>query len=672
MRSGRVQRERLTPLNATAYESRVKGIAGRHVREWALLAVLLLGLLVAAVRGQWLERVDYWFYDSSVAWSGQPAADDILILAIDEASLARYGRWPWSRQLLAEVLERLAAAGTGPVLLDVILSEPERGDPDADTRLAAAITRHGRVVLPVFMPGAGSTAVAPIPLFAAAARLGHAQALVDGDGVSRRYLPVEGADGADYAHVAMVLRDLSLGQAPTLPMTASGPVLVPFAGPAGHFARQSVAALLEGQLAPAVLRGKIVLVGATATGLGDNLVTPLASTSGAMPGVEFVANVLQGLRTGSMPQLLGPQARLGVSVALVLALLVALLPSSPRVALVLSAGAGVGALLAAWAALALWGRWWPPAAPLVVVALAYPLWSWRRLEASLDAMARETTRIAALVRPGADRAVAPVAMGLFDPVETRITAITRAVDRIANAMAADTGTPEGQQYREEMMRHLAHDLRSPLVSLRALADQLRAGAAGDDTAMLARIDDCARRSLELSEQFLLMGRAQALEPAGFPEVDLVQVLHQSADDLWEDARRVGARIERRCTLDTAPVRGDGRLLQRAVLNLGWNALRHGPPGGVVTLSLDAVPDGYLLAVHDQGGGFEAQAMPELTRRYAQGAGAAGGHGLGLALVELVARKHGAALQAARPHGGGFTMSLQLACAVTPESPPPRP
>ena len=672
MRSGRAQRERLTPLNATAYESRVKGIAGRHVREWALLAVLLLGLLVAAVRGQWLERVDYWFYDSSVAWSGQPAADDILILAIDEASLARYGRWPWSRQLLAEVLERLAAAGTGPVLLDVILSEPERGDPDADTRLAAAITRHGRVVLPVFMPGAGSTAVAPIPLFAAAARLGHAQALVDGDGVSRRYLPVEGADGADYAHVAMVLRDLSLGQAPTLPMTASGPVLVPFAGPAGHFARQSVAALLEGQLAPAVLRGKIVLVGATATGLGDNLVTPLASTSGAMPGVEFVANVLQGLRTGSMPQLLGPQARLGVSVALVLALLVALLPSSPRVALVLSAGAGVGALLAAWAALALWGRWWPPAAPLVVVALAYPLWSWRRLEASLDAMARETTRIAALVRPGADRAVAPVAMGLFDPVETRITAITRAVDRIANAMAADTGTPEGQQYREEMMRHLAHDLRSPLVSLRALADQLRAGAAGDDTAMLARIDDCARRSLELSEQFLLMGRAQALEPAGFPEVDLVQVLHQSADDLWEDARRVGARIERRCTLDTAPVRGDGRLLQRAVLNLGWNALRHGPPGGVVTLSLDTVPDGYLLAVHDQGGGFEAQAMPGLTRRYAQGAGAAGGHGLGLALVELVARKHGAALQAARPHGGGFTMSLQLACAVTPESPPPRP
>ena len=123
----------------------MSGVAGRHVREWVLLAALLLGLLVAAVRGQWLERVDYWFYDSSVAWSGQPAADDILILAIDETSLARYGRWPWSRQLLADVLERLAAAGTGPVLLDVILSEPERGDPGADTRLAAAIARQGRV-----------------------------------------------------------------------------------------------------------------------------------------------------------------------------------------------------------------------------------------------------------------------------------------------------------------------------------------------------------------------------------------------------------------------------------------------------------------------------------------------------------------------------------------------
>lgn len=624
-----------------------------------MLATLLLGLLLAAVRGGWLDRADYWFYDTSVAWSTRAPASDILILAIDETSLARIGRWPWSRHVLAEVVERLAAAGSGPVLLDIILSEPERDDAGADTRLAAAIASHGGVVLPVFMPSAASMAVLPIPQIAARARLGHAQALVDSDGVSRRYLPIETAAGVGYAHVAAVL--LQPAGASPAPELAPPPAaaLVPFAGPAGHFARRSVADLLDGRIKAQQLRGNVVLIGATATGLGDNLVTPLAGANGNMAGVEFVANVLDGLRAGRSPQPLGPSTRLALSLALLVVVLLVMLLTSPRVALAMSVCACVAALLAAWAGFALWGLWWPPAAPMAVIALAYPLWSWRRLEASLHAMARETIRIAALTGSAANSATAVARGGFLDPVETRIAAITQAVDKIADAIVADTGTPEGRQYREDMMRHLAHDLRSPLVSLRALAEQLRVHSAAGHAAMLARIDDCARRSLDLTEQFLLMGRAQAIDPNRFTEIDLVQVLHQSADDLWEDAQRSGARVERRCALDAAPVRGDARLLQRALLNLGWNALRHGPPAGVVTLSLDALPDGYALTVHDQGRGFAPDGMPRLSQRYSQGERAGQGHGLGLALVQVVAQKHQATLQIAHPPQGGFSLSLRI-------------
>ncbi len=113
---------------------------GRHLREWGLLSVLLLGFLLLAQHGAWFERLDNGLYDIRVTWTGRPAPPDIVILAIDEASLARIGRWPWSRHELARGIEQLTQAGAGPVLVDVILAEAQQGDPSADTHLAAG---HG-------------------------------------------------------------------------------------------------------------------------------------------------------------------------------------------------------------------------------------------------------------------------------------------------------------------------------------------------------------------------------------------------------------------------------------------------------------------------------------------------------------------------------------------------
>jgi len=638
----------------------LKGGAGRHLRDWAVLALLLLLGLTAALRGAWFEPANQWLYDTAIAASGRPPASDILIVAIDEASLGRLGRWPWSRTQLAAMLDRLRNAGAGPLLLDIILSEPEQDGGSADARLAQAIAAYGRVVMPVFIPAAGGMPVLPLPMFARAARLGHAQALVDRDGVSRRYMPQEESQAGQFAHVSAVLLEVA-GQASDA-ATPAGPRLLPFAGPAGHYPRVSAADLLAGVVATDQLRGKTILLGATATGLGDNLVTPLAGVNGAMPGVEFVANSLDALASGRQLRVVPPALQTGTALLLVLGLLLLLLLTSPRIALVTTLAFFVATLLLAGWLVARWGWWWPPAAPLAVMALAYPLWSWRRLESSLNTMTRETVRIAALTRPGAAAVLSSV--GYLDPVETRIAAISGAVDRIADSMALESGTSESRQQRDDMMRHLAHDLRSPLVSLRALAAQFGSGNNAEQAAMLQRIDVCARRSLDLTEQFLLLGRAQALDAQEFGEVDLVQLLHQCADDLYEDAQRSGTRIARRCKLDIALVRGDLRLLQRALLNLGWNALRHGPPGGVVTLSLDAIADEFLLQVHDQGHGFAPEALRRLSQPHTQGAGRATGHGLGLALVQLVAKKHQARLSVLHPESGGFSIAMQLIYSST--------
>lgn len=649
-------------------------LSGRSLlREWGLLFLFLSAFLGASQHWGWLARGDFWAYDLTVPFQArldsqhEPSPDDPVIIAIDEESLAWGGRWPWSRRLLAQAVDRLSEAGSGPVLLDIILAEGEADDPGADTALADALVRHrrlaGGVVLPVFSPTSNGVqedssvaAVLPQSSFRPSVQLGHAHALMDGDGISRRLWPQESLGAYRYNHVAWELLGIT-------PDFVSDPVLVPFAGPPGYFRRFSLSALLQGNVPVQALKGHRILIGATATGLGDTLATPLAGQGGAMSGVEFVANMVYGLKTGSLAHPLGEGPSLLLSQVLLLALMLLLLLAPPRWSLLVTFLAATLVLAGAWAGLFFLDLWWPPASLLATVILAYPLWSWRRLEAGLSAMERETRRMADLA-PSAPVAPLPTT-GLLDPVENRIKAIGRAVDRIAAALIVVGDPAEERRHREEMLRHLAHDLRSPLISLRGLADELREQGRswGDPVEKpgrsnpLERIDQCARRALDLSEQFILLGRANSLDPKDHGEVDLVDLLHRSADDLWEDARRQGSPIQRDCQLVGAWVRGDARLLQRALMNLGWNALRHGPAKSTITLRLEAQDGALRLGVHDQGTGFAEEDLATLVASWRQGENSdRRGHGLGLAFVQQVMDSHGATLLAS-PASDGFTLWL---------------
>ena len=170
---------------------------------WLAAALIALAALLGALNG--LGRVDQILYDRAVVMTPRPASPDILIVAIDDATIDALGRWPWRRAIHAALLDRLQ--GARAVGLDVIFAEPDTINPNDDAILADSLRRNGRAVLPVVLdrldhPGSMSL---PIPALAqAAAGLGFINARIDADGVVRESVRVH-YDGDWWRHLALTL-----------------------------------------------------------------------------------------------------------------------------------------------------------------------------------------------------------------------------------------------------------------------------------------------------------------------------------------------------------------------------------------------------------------------------------------------------------------------------------
>jgi CHASE2 domain-containing sensor protein len=80
-----------------------------------------------------------------------PVPEDIVIVAIDETSMARFGRFPWSRQVIARTVDALAAARPKVIALDVLFTDPTTQEDDEN--LARSIGRAGNVVVAAQLTG---------------------------------------------------------------------------------------------------------------------------------------------------------------------------------------------------------------------------------------------------------------------------------------------------------------------------------------------------------------------------------------------------------------------------------------------------------------------------------------------------------------------------------------
>jgi adenylate cyclase len=318
------------------------------------LAALLAGLHLW--RPALLSRADLAVYDwLVVAAPLRPPSGRVALVEIDERSLAEAGRWPWPRDRVAALLDRIRGLGAASIGVDILFAEADSGGEGGvagptsagtvlsprDAALEAALGRGGVVLGYAFtfdrpvdrqcqlrsigmaraatggaltqVPRASGVLCSLGPLGAAAASSGFMNASADADGTLRRMPQIVELGGEIYPSLALAtvrtglaadrlaLTDPTAGW-PALwlgdrevPLDADGSVLVRFRGPAGTFPRVSAIDVLRERVAPEALRGRIVFVGASALGLGDLVATPLGSF---LAGPEVHATVADNLLQG--------------------------------------------------------------------------------------------------------------------------------------------------------------------------------------------------------------------------------------------------------------------------------------------------------------------------------------------------------------------------------------
>lgn len=216
---------------------------------------------------------------------------------------------------------------------------------------------------------------------------------------------------------------------------------------------------------------------------------------------------------------------------------------------------------------------------------------------------------------------------------------------------------------KRFLNDAAHQLRTPLAGLISQAEL--AQTEPDAQAMQARLDKVlsgARRSAHLVHQLLLLARSETqLRPQA---LDLAQLAREVAREWTPRAVAAGADLGFEGD-DHASMLGDPLQLREALSNLIDNALRYAGAGSRVTVSVSQLDAEVRLAVEDDGPGLGADQLPLAFERFWRGSEAPGGCGLGLAIVQEIARRHGgsADAEAAQPHGLRVQMRLPRTAAA---------
>jgi len=523
-------------------------------------------------------------------------ATHVAAVVVDEASLRECGAWPWSRPVLARLVRHIREAGAAGVALDLLLPEPRPGDEELATEL-----RAGPTTLAAGLRSEGW--LLPSPTLRAATREAHTGFLLDVDGVVRTLPATAQAEGRVLPALAWAAAFPS-GSSRAIPV---GRVLRPdFRSSPRTIPTLSACDLLRNGPST-LLEGRIVLVGLVAAGLGDEFVAPTTPRKQTDAGVLIQASAAESLASGN--ELTRPPPLAAGALAALLVLIAILVRSSRRVA---------------------------PSLVIAVIVI---------VPASLEGLTLSTFRLE--VPAITVSLVSAVAVVAFEFVARRRA---DALLRRASESLAEEGAAR---------RAVAHELKTPLTSLRGLSQLLAEFdlTAAERQRVAGLVTSESTRLSEMVEGLLDLERIR-LEPPGKTdsEVDLSALVEDRVRVLDGERHRLYAEIEKGVT-----IRGDVSLLNRIMENLVGNALKFGPEEGPVHVRLLTAAGNAILEVEDRGRGVPEAERERIFRPLVRGRAGdkAPGLGLGLAFVREAVIRHGGrvSVEDASPSGAVFRVRL---------------
>ncbi|MEW5989053.1 MAG: ATP-binding protein [Chloroflexota bacterium] len=224
-----------------------------------------------------------------------------------------------------------------------------------------------------------------------------------------------------------------------------------------------------------------------------------------------------------------------------------------------------------------------------------------------------------------------------------------------------------EQRRRQLIGDAAHELRTPLSSIKSVMEGLVDGVLPAEPATFVNLQREVSRLQRLVHDLEELSRAEAGQiPLEWRTLDVAALVEAAAGRLRPQFADKGVVL----LLDMPPglpeIEGDSGRLTQVLLNLLGNALQYTPAGGRVTIQLRAEGRHVIIRVQDTGLGLAPEHLSHIFERFYRvdksRSRAGGGSGVGLTIAKYLVEAHGGRLAAASPglgQGSTFTITLNV-------------
>ena len=242
---------------------------------------------------------------------------------------------------------------------------------------------------------------------------------------------------------------------------------------------------------------------------------------------------------------------------------------------------------------------------------------------------------------------------------------TDEVGQLANAfnVMADNLSKQ-EELRKQFIADIAHEIRTPLTSIRSLVEAFEDGILPADSENLSSLNEEIDRLVELASDLKDLNIAEmgALEIKQLP-VDLNSLVDRVIHNLSPLIQEKSLNLDWITAVNPVNYTGDQHLLTRMVYNLVHNAFKYTEAGGYITVSLKEVYDSIMLVVKDSGIGIHPDDLPFIFERFYRADKSrtreTGGSGIGLALVRQIVMLHNGRIAVESTLGQGTTFTVIL-------------